>query len=733
MTAHKMFPAVSVAAMCALLCHAGETRTWTQSDAADFEKGVLRHLSLRSDGLLTLAPRSRELLDASAAYLWALARDSKGNLYAGGGTGAKLYRIAPGGGGKLVAELEGLEIHALAVDARDRVYAATSPDGKIYRVAGGAKPEMFYDPKAKYIWAMAFDAAGNLFVATGDRGEVHRVTPGGKGAVFYRAEETHARSLAVAGESLIVGTEPGGLVIRVSAAGEGFVLYQMPRKEVTAVAVAPDGAVYAAALGIKDAPAPPAPAPAPAPTPATVSVTVGSPGGSQPGTSRMSVVPQPLAAPGAPPITGGSVVYRIDPAGNPVRVWSHAQDLVYSIAAPPGGGNFLGTGNKGGIYRLDSETRYTSLLTLAGGQVTALAVAPGGRLHAATGNTGKVYEIGPELEAEGVIESDVLDAGGYSLWGRLSFEGRAGGGSISIATRSGNLDQPQKGWIPWTGGITATAGARMASPPARFLQWKATLAAGGGAPPELESVSAAYLPRNAAPRVEQIEMTAPNFRFPATVTVPPPARTLSLPPLGKKKGGESSTTVSIESGGSMQYAKGFVGARWSATDPNGDTLVYRLEIRGAKETVWKPLVDKLRDKQYAWDSTRYPDGEYRIRVTASDAPSNPPAEALSGEMESDVFLIDNTPPGITNLAGAREGNRLRIRWHAADALNNIKQAEYSLDSGDWTVVSPVTRLSDSMELDYDLTLENAAPGEHTVAVRVEDDYDNQAAAKVVVR
>src|ERR1039458_8434816 len=72
---------------------AGETRNWTQSESADFEKGVIQKLSLRSDGRLTLAPRSREVFDTSAAYLWALARDSKGNLYAGGGTPAKLFRI----------------------------------------------------------------------------------------------------------------------------------------------------------------------------------------------------------------------------------------------------------------------------------------------------------------------------------------------------------------------------------------------------------------------------------------------------------------------------------------------------------------------------------------------------------------------------------------------------------------------------------------------------------------
>ena len=69
--------------------------------------------------------RALELLDSSQPYLWVMARDSKGNLYAGG-AGAKLYRIEPnaktGAKPKPVAEFDALEIHGLAVDARDRVY-----------------------------------------------------------------------------------------------------------------------------------------------------------------------------------------------------------------------------------------------------------------------------------------------------------------------------------------------------------------------------------------------------------------------------------------------------------------------------------------------------------------------------------------------------------------------------------------------------------------------------------
>ncbi len=234
---------------------------------------MLKNVALRSDGLLSLAPRAQELFDTQSPYLWALAVDSKGTLYAGGGATAKLFAIPPGGKGRLVADLDSLEIHALAVDSRDRVYAATSPDGKIYRITGNAKPEVFYDPKAKYIWAMAFDSKGDLLVATGDQGEIHRVAPDGKGKVFFKSDETHVRSLAIdAKGDIVAGTDPRGLVLRVNAAGEGFVLYQMPKREVTAVAVARDGSIYAAAVGTKPTSTPPPAQPSSTAPPASANV-----------------------------------------------------------------------------------------------------------------------------------------------------------------------------------------------------------------------------------------------------------------------------------------------------------------------------------------------------------------------------------------------------------------------------------------------------------------------------
>jgi hypothetical protein len=437
-------------------------------------------------------------------------------------------------------------------------------------------------------------------------------------------------------------------------------------------------------------------------------------------------VPPPSIAPAG--VAGGSEVVRIDPDGAPRRVWGHAQEVVYAIAFDAAGRALLGTGNKGNIYRIESPALYTSLLTLPATQVTAFQPGVDGRLYAATGNTGKVYEIGPGLEREGSIESDVFDSGIYSLWGRLSFEANLNGGQVAFATRSGNLDRPENNWSPWAAVPAGGKGGRVASPAARFVQWKATLTGGS---PELDSVDVAYLPRNLEPRIDEIETTPPNYRFP-NVSAPLIASqaSLSLPPIGRRASPVSA--MSLDSTPAMQYAKGFIGARWAASDPNGDPLLFTVEIRGTGETEWKLLKDKVTERYLSWDSTVWPDGEYRVRVTASDAPGNPPAEALTARMEGSPFWIDNTPPKIAALLSARTGGKLQVKWHAADALNNIAKAEYSLDGAEWKVAAPVTRLSDARELDYDLKLD-AEAGEHTIAVRVEDEYGNLAGEKTVVR
>ena len=204
----------------------------------------------------------------------------------------------------------------------------------------------------------------------------------------------------------------------------------------------------------------------------------------------------PVTGGPGPSLAGGSEVYRINPDGSPRKVWSNAQDIVYSIGFDAGGLPLVGTGNRGKIYRLDSDTVSTLLLDASPTQVTGFGRGPkGGDLYAITGNIGKVFRIGPGFEKKGSFESPVLDAGAFAYWGRISYRGL---GKIAVSTRSGNRSHPESNWSPWATLQTETSAAacdscgagRTVSPSARFLQYKIDLTPAPGQPePEVSYVA----------------------------------------------------------------------------------------------------------------------------------------------------------------------------------------------------------------------------------------------------
>jgi hypothetical protein len=74
-----------------------------------------------------------------------------------------------------------------------------------------------------------------------------------------------------------------------------------------------------------------------------------------------------------------------------------------------------------------------------------------------------------------------------------------------------------------------------------------------------------------------------------------------------------------------------------------------------------------------------------------------------------------------------------VRFTARDATSSIDRAQYSLDGGDWVIVAPVGNISDALEEHYEFTLsEGLTSGEHTIAVRAYDHFDNVGSAKSTI-
>ena len=738
--ARKLFVLLTPLLLLSSLMFAEGTRTWEQSKFEDLAKGTAKGVAIRSAGGLELAPSFKALATTPSTYIWSIAADGAGNLFAGAGSPARVYMISPDGKSTPIFEPQELQVQALVMSKSGVLYAATTPDGKVYRIerpsgadAKNAKPgssqwssSVYFDPGTKYIWDLALDDAGNLYVATGDKGEIYRVTPNGQHTVFFKSDETHIRTLAVDPKgNLIAGSDGSGLVYRISPSGEGFVLYSAPKKEITALAIDAAGNIYAAGVGEKrtGAPAPimpvtPAPTPTPGPAGAPTGIVIT---GVTIGGGGIGGFPGPGVG-----ASGGSEIYRIAPDGSPDRIWTSREDLVYALAFDDRGHLLAGTGNRGHIFEIDGEDQFSDLLKASASQVTAFAKAPGGGLYASTSNLGKVFLLGASPEGEGTYESDVFDAHIFSRWGRTEFRGM---GNVELFARSGNVDNPDRNWSAWKK-VDLQKDAEASIPPARFVQWKAVLHAGSTAP-RLESVLLNYLPKNVAPDFDDVSVQV-GVRYqslPKSVdtTTPPgvPAQHFDSPP---------PTTRDRDS----------IGVKWSVHDDNEDQMVYSVFYRGDGESRWLLLKDQLTDKFYSFDASLVPDGGYTVKVVASDAPSHSPGQALTAEKESQRFEVNTTPPQIQNLNAAIEGGKVRVKFQAVSGYSAIKRAEYSIDAGDWQYVEPVGQLSDSKTESYDFvasipTAQNTSASgpsgavEHVVVVRAMDRNDNMNSAKVVIR
>src|SRR5882724_353509 len=111
------------------------TRTWEQSKFDDLSKGTAAGVAIRSTGGLELAPAVKALSTTPSTYIWSVAADQGGDLYAATGAPARVYRITPQGQSTTIFEPQELQVQALAVDKDGILYAATNPDGKVYRIA----------------------------------------------------------------------------------------------------------------------------------------------------------------------------------------------------------------------------------------------------------------------------------------------------------------------------------------------------------------------------------------------------------------------------------------------------------------------------------------------------------------------------------------------------------------------------------------------------------------------
>lgn len=293
-------------------------------------------------------------------------------------------------------------------------------------------------------------------------------------------------------------------------------------------------------------------------------------------------------------------------------------------------------------------------------------------------------------------------------------------------TRSGNSEHPDETWSDWAGPYSNANHDVVASPPARYVQWKAVLSTSGNASPTLDEVTLTYLNQNLAPQIHSLNVSSTSERTGAGGG----AMGLSL------GGGISVSAVSSQAfGGSPQATaagKSPITLTWQAEDPNGDQLVFSLYLKATDERDWHLLKDKIRQATYSIDPATLADGKYVARLVASDEESNPPDLARRSELLSAPFWIDNSPPDIEVVKQSATGSAAEIQFSAEDATSPLRAAEVSLDGKSWQDILSDDGIVDTRKETFTIKYPHLAPGEHIVTLRASDTSGNIGVGKAII-
>jgi hypothetical protein len=710
----RALPTLSATLLAALLARgvaASDTQWWILDSPPDYAKSESRGVVVRPDGSLEVGPSAVATPLDSLGVVWAVATLGDGSL-AIAGDRATILRRSPEGTIRPWARLASGQVLSLAPDG-DGAVAGTGPDGLVYRISARGDTSLLARTGERYVWGLAPAGHGAWFAATGTRGRLLRIE-GGKVHIVADTDESNLVSILADGRGgVFAGGDSRGRILHARPDGTLRTVFDASEDEIRALAFGPDGALYAAALS----------------TPAT------SDDGVKDGE------PAPVkSAPGG----GRASLYRIVPDSSATAWWVSPQPLIFALlgaggeatepahgaGAAPWRGVLAATGNRAGVYLVERAGGATQWLAGPQGQVTALAAGRHGEVFAATSNPAALWRLGPERAPRGELLSMALDARRIARFGLLRWQGEAGGGRVTLASRSGNTDEADTTWSGWEKAGGDGQGGPIQSPAARYLQWRITLESGS---PRIESVETAWREQNQPPRVEDV-LVAPQgegFREgelqphlePVTQTLP---------------GGQRVEYSAAPPGAPRQlhelpmWARGLRTVQWHASDPNGDPLRFRVDVRSEPAGAWTKVTDDLDQPGYTWDTGSLPDGRYRLRVTATDLGGNAVGEELTGAGLSQPFTVDNTPPAVTDLAARGEVGALVVTGRAADAESPLQRVEVSLDGGDWRPVTPDGGFTDERAHTFLVRLRGVEPGEHSVSVRAVDLVGNAATRAVRV-
>jgi|GEM_PF-1766537 len=677
---------------------------WDWPADRSFDEVELDGAAVSPAGHLEAGLASREAGPVGPEVFWRIIPDGKGGYFTGTGHGGEIHHTTSGNESRLVTRLEGSEVFSLQLLDGGDLLAGCGPEGQLYRINKDGEAVLVGSVDGGYIWSMAADPGhGSVWLAAGSPAAVYRYgTAKGDLEKVLDLPAQNALDLVFDDQGrLLVSTQGPGLIYRIDTGhpDQPRLLFETPQDEARQFITGPEGGLFVLALNTDES------------TEAT--------GGLPPGAVSAGAPPALLALmmEGNGSEIPRAALFRLEESGLVVPWWVGEVDLMIAGWSERwgwlGGGPLADDTGRSVLYGLTVPSGSRPLAEWYGGDILDLQVTrPGSdkeEVIVCQAHPGSVTVLGSRGDLPRQAISPVLDGGLPVKWGRLSWNSE-GRGDLAWSVRGGNRAEPDDSWTEWSGTWTGS-NQEIPLDPCRFLQWRVEFPSRNGDDPvRVTSVSVSAWQDNRPPVITSFDQEY-----------------LKAIHLGMMSNHNDNITQTFRSGLKAEFSRtsaedGLAGPErtalgrsirvftWDGSDPNGDRIVWDLAYRRSGEAAWREILAGRSEPLGSWETDEVPDGQYDLKLTASDRPDNPGHLAESVSRILGPVTVDNTPPEISGFQLKKLETGVQVSLKATDKGGDLAYAQLRLPDGTVERFDPVDGICDSPSEKFEAVVTWPRPG-----------------------